>query len=156
MKNKQVALIVLGITVLIFFIILSFNSALESIVNETCSHGASCPMYATLQFQKSLSYGFIVFLAALGGYLYFMKDSLNIIKKPEEKKVSKEVLDNLEGEEKQIMNLVAQNDGSIYQSDLIKQTGLTKVKVSRVLDKLEGKRLIERKRRGMTNIIITK
>jgi uncharacterized membrane protein len=156
MKNKQVALIILGITILIFFIVLSFNSALESIVNETCSHGVSCPMYATLKFQKSLSYGFIIFLAALGGYLYFLKESVNSVKKSEEKKISKEVLDNLEGEEKQIMNLVAQNDGSIYQSDLIKQTGLTKVKVSRVLDKLEGKKLIERKRRGMTNIIIAK
>ena len=54
------------------------------------------------------------------------------------------------------MEVLLREEGSVYQSDLIKETKLTKVKVSRVLDKLEGKGLIERKRRGMTNIIVLK
>ncbi|MBI4983154.1 MarR family transcriptional regulator [Candidatus Woesearchaeota archaeon] len=54
------------------------------------------------------------------------------------------------------MNLVLREQGSAYQSDLIKETRLTKVKVTRILDKLEGRGLIERKRRGMTNIVILK
>ena len=55
-----------------------------------------------------------------------------------------------------IMNIVLREDGSVYQSDLIKETKKSKVQVSRVLDKLEGKGLIERKRRGMTNVIVLK
>lgn len=59
-------------------------------------------------------------------------------------------------EEVQIYNLVKLNQGSMYQSDIIKQTARSKVKVSRILDRLEGKGIIERKRRGMTNIVILK
>lgn len=36
------------------------------------------------------------------------------------------------------------------------KTGLTKVKVTRILDRLEGREIIERKRRGMTNVVILK
>ena len=54
------------------------------------------------------------------------------------------------------MELLLHGQGSAYQSDLIKETQLTKVKITRILDHLEGKQLIERKRRGMTNIIILK
>ena len=42
----------------------------------------------------------------------------------------------------------------MFQSDIAEKTGFDKVKVTRVLDRLEGKQLIERKRRGMTNIVI--
>lgn len=59
-------------------------------------------------------------------------------------------------EEKRIYELLKLNQGSIYQSDLIKETGLTKVKISRLLDRLEGKSIIDRKRRGMTNIVVLK
>ena len=47
-------------------------------------------------------------------------------------------------------------NGSVYQSDIMKKTGFSKVKVSRVLDKLEQKGLLERKRRGMTNLVVAK
>ena len=54
------------------------------------------------------------------------------------------------------MQIVLREEGSVYQSDIIKETKLTKVKVTRILDKLEGKKLIDRKRRGMTNIVVLK
>tara|TARA_Y100000310_G_scaffold318555_1_gene372800 strand:- start:252 stop:740 length:489 start_codon:yes stop_codon:yes gene_type:complete len=62
----------------------------------------------------------------------------------------------LDTDEKKIHSILEQHEGSYYQSDLIKETGLSKVKITRILDKMEGKHIIERKRRGMTNIIILK
>jgi|SRR3989338_4583247 len=59
-------------------------------------------------------------------------------------------------EESKIYDLIKLNQGSMYQSDIIKQMQMTKVKVSRLLDRMEGKGVLERKRRGMTNIIILK
>jgi len=47
-------------------------------------------------------------------------------------------------------------EGSAYQSDLVKATGFSKVKVTRILDRLEQKGLVERKRRGMTNLVVVK
>jgi uncharacterized membrane protein len=44
----------------------------------------------------------------------------------------------------------------MYQSDLIKETEFSKVKITRILDKMESKDVIDRKRRGMTNIIVLK
>ncbi|MBU0615643.1 MAG: hypothetical protein KJ601_06125 [Nanoarchaeota archaeon] len=153
MRNKHVGLLIIGIAIFILFIVISFNNALESIVNTTCTHGAECPMYATLGVQKAISYGSMVVLAILGGLFYFMKDEQD---KKEPQKIANKIAADLEGEEKQVMDIVIRNDGSVYQSDIIKDTGFTKVKVSRVLDKLEGRQLIDRKRRGMTNVIIAK
>jgi uncharacterized membrane protein len=42
------------------------------------------------------------------------------------------------------------------QSDIVNNTSLTKVKVTRLLDKLEGKGLVERRRRGMGNLVVLK
>src|SRR3989344_7512889 len=58
----------------------------------------------------------------------------------------------LDSEEKNIYEILKKNNG-IYQSDLIKETSFSKVKITRVLDKLESKGIIERRRRGMTNAI---
>jgi len=66
----------------------------------------------------------------------------------------KKLISGLNEEEKKIVDLIQLKEGSIYQSDLIKESGMNKVKVSRILDRLEGKGLIDRKRRGMTNIVI--
>lgn len=59
-------------------------------------------------------------------------------------------------EEAKLYDLLRLNQGSMYQSDIIKQTELSKVKISRILDRMEGKGIIDRKRRGMTNIVILK
>ena len=58
--------------------------------------------------------------------------------------------------EKKIFEILTKSEGSAYQSDLVKQTSLSKVKITRILDKMENKGIIERKRRGMANIIIIK
>jgi uncharacterized membrane protein len=44
----------------------------------------------------------------------------------------------------------------MFQSDIIEKTKLNKVKITRILDSLEAQNLIERKRRGMTNLVILK
>ena len=59
-------------------------------------------------------------------------------------------------EEKKIYDLLHLHEGSMYQSDLIKDTGFSKVYITRILDKMESKKIVERKRRGMTNIVVLK
>jgi uncharacterized membrane protein len=175
MKNKNVGYIILSIAILFLFLVISFNNALTSFVNNSCTHGIECPMQITLKTQKILSYGLIGIISAFALYLIFKKEERKTKHKPHietitnQEPTKKETIEtnnletkepkqipNLDEEEQNIMNLLNNNEGSIYQSDIIKQTHLTKVKVSRLLDKLEGKGLIERKRRGMTNIVIKK
>jgi uncharacterized membrane protein len=162
MKNKHVGFLVIGVAVFFFFIVMSFNNALGDIVDETCTHGDFCPMQTTLKTQKVVSYSLMALLLALGTFLLlFMKEESSTVVIHKQEKVlgeteKKKKLNDLVGDEKKIMEVLLREEGSVYQSDLIKETKLTKVKVSRVLDKLEGKGLIERKRRGMTNIIVLK
>jgi uncharacterized membrane protein len=169
MKNKHVGLLIIGMAVLFFFIVMSFNNALASIVDTSCTHGEACPMHATVRTQQTISYSLIGFLVIVGiSIAYLMKDEQKIVHhhttihkgKEDRKELTKEEkekkLEQLDDEERKVMNIILRENGSVYQSDVIKETNLTKVKVSRILDKLEGRGLIERKRRGMSNIIIQK
>ena len=75
-----------------------------------------------------------------------------IHKKPEKKKIN---LTELKPEEKQVLSLIQENK-AIFQADLIEKTGFGKAKMTRIIDRLEGKEIVERKRRGMTNVVILK
>tara|TARA_Y100000310_G_scaffold336843_1_gene422436 strand:+ start:2283 stop:2789 length:507 start_codon:yes stop_codon:yes gene_type:complete len=164
MENKTVGMIILGITLLMGFIIFSFNRALTQMVKATCSHGTSCVMWQTLRFQTNVGIGIMVFVALIGFYLIFFKEKkthkkikADQIKKPEVKKENyQEILKELNEEEKKVFEKILDEQGSVFQSKLVEDTGFTKVKVTRLLDRLEGQGLIERKRRGMTNVVILK
>lgn len=165
MRNKIVGLMVIGISLLVGFIISSFNSALADIVNESCTHGPACPMWGTIKFQTSISIGIMAFLLLSGIYLVFFSREEKIITRirsvPQQikpKKITKEaytkILGRLDEDEKRILGLLIDAQGSAYQSDIVGKSGFSKVKVTRSLDKMEGEGLVERKRRGMTNIVV--
>lgn len=158
-------MLVIGMALVFFFIVLSFNNAIETIVNTTCTHGPTCPMQITLKTQKAVSYGLIGLLVVVGILISFLlKEERTIMvsndgngnKQELDEEEKKKKMENLDEEESKLMSIVLREQGSAYQSDLIKETNLSKVAVTRLLDRLEGKGLIERKRRGMTNIVILK
>jgi len=72
------------------------------------------------------------------------------------KRKIKENVKSLQNDEKKVYDLIVNAEGFIFQNDLIEKTGYSKVKISRILDKLEVKGIIERRRRGMANIIVLK
>lgn len=160
MKNRLIGFIIIGIALLIGFIVFAFNRALTSIVNNACSHGAGCPMWGTIKFQTYISLGIMVFIIFIGLYLILFAKEKNIkeekIKIKIDKEKYKDILNQLIPEEKQVLEKILEGEGAVFQSDLVEKTGWNKVKVTRILDKLEGKGLIERKRRGMTNIVTLK
>jgi uncharacterized membrane protein len=172
MRNRYVGMIVVGISLLIGFLVWLFNKSLSDIVNDSCSHGPTCPMWGSIKFETSVGLGLMVFVVVIGLYLiFFAKDEPQIVKevthevkivkeqvKPKklDKEHYKKVLEKLDNDERNVLEKILSNEGSIFQSQLVDDLGYTKVKITRILDRLEGKALIERKRRGMTNIIILK
>jgi uncharacterized membrane protein len=160
MKNRNVGFLITGISVIIGIIIFVFNIGLKKIVGETCTHGPSCTMYSTISLQTWLSASIAGFIFLIGLFLIFSKEEKEIIiKKIKEKvEVKRKPVDysTLDKEEKPLIKILEDSDGTIFQSDLVEKSGFGKVKVTRVLDRLEGKQIIERKRRGMTNIVILK
>jgi predicted transcriptional regulator len=167
MRNRVIGILIIIIAILMGFIIFSFNRALTDIVNTACSHGPSCPMWGTIEFQTNVSIGIMIFIVIIGLYLIFFSKEEKVITKIktlkqqiEPKKITKEnyqkIMSTLSQDEKVILEKIIESQGTIFQSDLVDKTKFTKVKITRTLDKLEGKGLIERKRRGMTNVIILK
>lgn len=67
-----------------------------------------------------------------------------------------DVLRLLEGDERRLYQQILDSGGEILQKDLVLESDFNKAKVTRLLDKLEQKRLISRVRHGMTNRIILK
>lgn len=66
------------------------------------------------------------------------------------------VLPTLKDDEQKVFQAVLDSEGIIAQSDLSDLTGVSKSNVSRALDLLESRGYVERRRRGMGNIIILK
>lgn len=156
MENKYVGYLLIGISIIFIGIIIIFNTSLKEIVSASCTiaHGTGiCPMYDTIDKQTYLALSITSIIIFVGLILILTKPKEKlIIKKIKEKKkiINKSELNK---EEKLILKIVEENK-TIFQADLIDKTGFNKAKVTRILDRLESRNFIERKRRGMTNIVI--
>ena len=120
-----------------------------------CQHssGSVCPFQQlnTLAVPKYVGLFADLALFAFGLFLF-------VKKQPEEKAQAKakQAMNRLQGDEAKIADLLMQGNGMSYQHELVEKTGFSKVKITRLLDKLEAQGLIERRRRGMTNLVVMK
>jgi len=158
MENKYVGFLVIGVAILLIIIIFLFQAALKEIIVAGCSaeHATVCPMNKTVNQQTYLALGIVGLLVVIGLILIFTKPKEKvIIKKIKErkKKIDKSKLDR---DEKRIVNLLEEENKAMFQADLKEKLDVGKVKLTRLLDKLEAKQLIERKRRGMNNLVVLK
>jgi len=65
-----------------------------------------------------------------------------------------ETVDRLANKEQEVYEILLEADGVLPQSEIVDEADLSKASVSRALDGLEVKNLVERKRRGMGNVIL--
>ncbi len=161
MKNQSVGILIIGIAALIGFITYSFNRALTDIINSACSHGPTCPMWGAIDFQTNVSVGIMLLVVGIGLYLtFFGKEKEMAATSDQKSKVTREnyqeVMGNLNDDEKGVLEKIIESGGTMFQRDLVREANFTKAKVTRILDKLEGKGIIERRRSGMSNIVILK
>lgn len=167
MKNqKTIGYALIGFSIALFIVLAFIKVQVDSQSAFLCEkfhenqlNMNECPVHKTNSFWTNVSwmitsaFGIDALIFGLGAYLVFFYKS----HKEEPKKELKEVdTSKFSDEEKKIYGIIKGKDGSAYQSDLMKETGFSKVKVTRVLDKLESMDVLERKRRGMTNIIVLK
>lgn len=156
MDNKNVGLLIIGIAIVIAIIVLMFNSAMNNIVDATCSHGASCTMYDTIRTQTGISLAIVGVIVVIGFVIMTSKPKERVVvKKVEVKEKKKKLdLDGLDKEEKEVIEMLQEENGAMFQKTLMEKLEIGKVKTTRLLDKLEAKQFIERKRRGMNNIVV--
>lgn len=156
MENKHVGMIIAGIAVIMAFMVLIFNLGLKKIVEGTCSHGSSCSMYDTIAIQTWVSFGLAMIILVIGIVIMTIKPKEKIVYREKKGKKKSLNLKGLDKDEKQVIELLQKEGNAMFQADLMEKMEIGKVKTTRLLDKLEAKQLIERKRRGMNNIVVLK
>ena len=126
---------------------------------ESCGEaaGVSCSLDSCPYHQgNNLSWVLIVmsilvaFIGGTGIYLSLPKKTEKII---EEKEYD---LSKLSDDEKKIFLFIKDHKEGVYQNHIVKEFILSKVQATRLLDKLESSGLIERKRRGLANVVRVK
>ena len=156
MENKHVGLLIMGIALIMSSIVLFYNISLRKIVSTTCSHGPQCTMYEPIKTQMWIGLSIVLVIFLLGLIFTFTKPKEKIIIKKIKEKKKKLNLDNLDKDEKQIVKILQEENNTIFQATLAEKLETGKVKLTRLLDKLEAKQIIERKRRGMNNVVVLK
>jgi len=156
MRNKNVGFLISGIAVVVVIIVLIFNSGLRTIVGQTCTHGPSCSMYDTIAVQTWVSLAIAGLILVIGLFLIFAREEERIVVRKVRDRKKKLDLEGLDRDEKKVVNLLIEEGRAMFQSALMEKIDIGKVKMTRLLDKLEAKQFIERKRRGMNNIVVLK
>jgi hypothetical protein len=98
----------------------------------------------------------IIFVSLFGSFVSIMAglSILNLIRKKERKELTKGVLDTVATpEEKLVIRTLNQNGGELTQSELVKRTGLSKVRVHRIVKRLESLKVVDKYSYGLTNKI---
>jgi putative component of membrane protein insertase Oxa1/YidC/SpoIIIJ protein YidD len=156
MENKTVGWIIAGIAAVMAVIVWIFNAALKRIVGDTCTHGDSCSMYDTIAVQTWVSLAIVGIILIIGVVVMFVKPKEKVIVKTIKEKKKKKDYSGLEKKEKEVVDMLLNEGNVMFQADLMEKLDIGKVGVTRLLDKLEAKQIIERKRRGMNNIVVLK
>jgi uncharacterized membrane protein len=161
LSAKQLGLILIAISIILLLIFSSSTyelvKAADIVCREVCGPemGPNCPHTQSIPLQSYVGFSTAFILAGIGVFMVLGGRKYQEELTEKEKKLEK-TISTLKGDERKICETIKESGGAIFQSDLIEKAGFSKVKVSRILDKLEGKGLIERRRRGMTNLVLMK
>ena len=151
-----VSVVIIG---LLFYLKFQTDSQMLTACEQACGEagGTSCSLDSCPYHQdNTLSWIFLamgIFVAFIGGtgiYLSLPKKVETIIEKKEYD------LTSFSDNEKKIFLFIKDSKEGIYQSHIGKKFNLSKVQATRLLDKLEGSGLVERRRRGLANIVKVK
>ncbi|MFH1836383.1 MAG: MarR family transcriptional regulator [Methanobacteriota archaeon] len=159
MKNitglRLVGMMVAIVAVIMAFLLISYVDTLTKMSQESCTCGDVCGMvsYETppLVYVGLAAVAILFFL----GIVIIVKGQ-SLAGTVDSRSSWTENLEKLKESEKDVYSLLMESGGTMFQGEVVEKSGLSKVKVSRTLDKLESRRLVERRRRGLTNIIVLK
>ncbi|MBI4017655.1 MAG: winged helix-turn-helix transcriptional regulator [Candidatus Aenigmarchaeota archaeon] len=157
-KKQSVGRLLIGAAVLLILVTAIAKSDVDKqqafLCDLTHSQGIpaeECPVHNSI-FSWTVAGMFVIgfLVLAAGFYLSFPQGG------QEEAKFKTVDTGKLDGIERKIYDTLLKSNGSVHQADLVRETGLSKVRVTRILDKMEFSGVLERRRRGMSNIVVLK
>lgn len=165
--DKRIAVGIVALGALAFGLTVYFyNQALGDIAVASCTDMVNCAHQRVVETQNIVIGVLILMAGALGAaaaYMYYSgKEGHGAAPHaglhPAGHAAHARAIDDsgLDGDAKKVVAVLREKGGSAFQSDVIRETGYSKVKVSRILDRMEHGGLVERKRRGMANLVVIK
>ncbi len=149
MNKRKIRPIILIFGILILFIFIISFTVFYTTENFSTVCGCTLPLWVIIVAMSSLG----LFVGLVTYYIL----SNNFLK--EKRKIEKNLikfLDVLDVEDKTILKKIIDNGGEINQSSLSKSLKIGKVKMSRIVSKLQEKKILEKEKNGMTNKLILK
>ncbi len=138
--------------ILIFGILTFFIFAISFTVfytTENFSSACGCILPPWVMIVSLSSLGLFV-----GSITYYLISNNYLKEKKEIEKNLIKFLDILDVEDKTILKKIIYNGGEINQSSLSKSLNIDKVKMSRIVSKMEEKNILKKEKNGMTNKLI--
>ena len=147
-KNQFIQLwlivgIVTGFAIIIFFSITYLNNSILCDID--------CRTKNEISLILILLSLFGMFVGSLTYYFISEKYERKIVKIKKDASATYKFLDS---DQKRILKNLIESKGRTTQSALVKNTKLSRVKISRCLNQLENKKIVEKTKNGMTNEIV--
>lgn len=161
MENKKLGWLFIGFSIVFFIFLIYFNFNMnQQSINLGCNPSEECHKISGLINMVNVGFGFFGFMLALGSYLLFFNKNEQshekIMKRLEQEKDEKLkedkfdiILKALDSYEKKVLELIKEQNG-VTQNTLRLRADMSKAKLSYVLQDLEKKNLIKRKKKGKT------
>ncbi|MBU0898992.1 MAG: MarR family transcriptional regulator [Nanoarchaeota archaeon] len=154
--TKEIGYIVIAMSLILLVLMISITDQLNQSIHADCIHEPEvCPMTSNFPIQSYVGFTVTIIFIIFGIYLIYKSRQID----KTEKKIheeNKNVINILNIDERKVYETIKESDGVVFQGDLIEKLEFNKVKVTRILDTLEHKGLIERRRRGMSNVVFLK
>ena len=155
-SGKQIGIIIIIFSLILLALMISITEQLNQSIHSECVCGPGvCPMTSNLPIQSYIGFTAVIILAGFGAFLILNTRRIEAIQTGIRREFEN-VIKTLTNEEREIYESIKNADGVLFQGDLVEKSGFSKVKITRILDRLEAKKLIERRRRGMTNLVLAK
>lgn len=158
MNTRYVGIVLIILSIALFLIMYNFSATMIEIIDSgeigSCMAYETCP-HVTVLNQAYLGYVLAVVIFIIGLFMVAMGgEPLKPVPSEGNRERWESVMKTLTGEEKGIYERITASEGVMFQSDLVEQSGFAKAKVSRILDKMEARGIVEKRRRGMTNAVV--
>ena len=144
----------LGLAVMFISVLLAYNVyILSSELLSSLDHGDECSSFETCPHVQTATSSYTGYAGATGTFLIGL---YIFLRQPTQPVSRKKKPSDLNPDEIRVYDIVEEAGGMIFQSEIVEKTSFPKARVTRVLDRLESRNVLERRRRGMTNAVMLK
>jgi uncharacterized membrane protein len=149
--RDALALVVILVSTTVLFTRIIQPTTLQLVVNGEVIESRSLPTVYTLSDVMIIAASSIALGACI---LYLMQPAASTVQVISNPSHWGETLSQLaDPDEQSVYRIVMEEDGTIFQGELVERSGFSKSKVSLILDRLEAQHIVERKRYGMSNLV---